>query len=208
VNRSYEKVVRRIVHFFREAAQDQLKKKFRVSDGWSTGMDGHSNGNRIRSRSTQLRRPNIERLKLQHRWEINIPNSAVPFFGGKRELGRNRAINAIHEALNAEPHRIGYLDPTSEWSIRHISRQITGIHSIPISKMKLSQENKPRPMFDNDLRKLLDQEILNLVTYRMLQEIESEQMFEVEKINETIKDLNHKAVRIQEIEKGSRSTRE
>jgi hypothetical protein len=39
-----------------------------------------------------------------------------------------------------------------------------------------------------------------LVTYRRLLEIESESVFEVEKTDETIKDLNHRAARIQEIE--------
>jgi hypothetical protein len=109
-------------------------------------------------------------------------------------------IIAIREALNAEPPRIDYLDPTSEWSVWQMRKQITRILPIPTSEIKFDTANRHRPLFDNEMRKLLDQETKLLVTYRMLSAIEGESIFEIETKDETIKDLNRKTARINEIE--------
>jgi energy-coupling factor transporter ATP-binding protein EcfA2 len=115
---------------------------------------------------------------------------------GKAEM---RTIIAIREALNAEPPRIGYLDPTSEWSIQHMRKEITGILAIPNSEIKFDTVNRYRPLFDNEMRKLLDRETRLLVTYKVLSEIEGDSIFDITKTNETIKDLDREKERINEI---------
>jgi hypothetical protein len=115
------------------------------------------------------------------------------------EEAEMRTIIAIREALNATPPRIGYLDPTSEWSIWHALTQIKGILPIPTSEINFDTANQHRPLFDNEFRKLLDRETRLLVTYRVLSAIKHASIFEIEKMDETIDDLNRKIARIYEI---------
>jgi hypothetical protein len=74
-----------------------------------------------------------------------------------------------------------------------MSRQITRIPSIPISKIIFDAETRHRSLSDNDLRRFLDRKTMSLVTYWVLTEIESESIFEVEKTDPTrIKEIGRK----------------
>jgi GTPase SAR1 family protein len=110
-------------------------------------------------------------------------------------------LDAIHRALNAEPPRIGYLDPTSRWSAQHAAEKIKGMSAIPISEIKLGTENRHRPLFDNNLWQTLARETLLLVTHRVLSEIRPELISDTNKKNDLVSDLNHISTRIQDTDR-------
>jgi hypothetical protein len=137
--------------------------------------------------------------EIQRIWQT-VKDVEIPFEISKSTLFselERRTIITLREALIAKPPRIGYLDPTSEWSIWQMCKRIRKIPPIPTSEIKVDAANKYRPLFDNEMRKLLDREMRLLVTYRVLSEIEPESIFEIEK---TVKDMNHKTTRINQIE--------
>jgi hypothetical protein len=77
-------------------------------------------------------------------------------------------IAAMREASLAQPCRIGYLDPTSEWSIEQSVDQIKRVPPIPVSNMRFGRDNRHRPIFETGLRMRLQRELTFFLKYLRL----------------------------------------
>jgi hypothetical protein len=121
----------------------------------------------------------------------------------KRELSTTEIIQerTMFAIYQARTDRMGYIDPISQWSINKISRRITEIAPINISKMKFGRENRHRVIFDCEFQQLLQSRTLLLTLYPKFKAIDSASITGASAASEETADLNEKAARIAALEK-------
>jgi hypothetical protein len=70
-------------------------------------------------------------------------------------LAEQQAVTSLKLAIDANPQRISYFDPTSQWSVDKLLGQIKDLDPIPISNLKLDTSTPYRSTFVDGLASLL-----------------------------------------------------
>jgi hypothetical protein len=140
------------------------------------------------------------RIDIESAWD-NVKDTEVPTDESEPaiiKIFQKSTIIAIREAFNSE--RVGYIDPTSQWSIQQICDRIPQISPIPVLRMKFGLENQYRSIFEDDLRKLCQRETRFMFTYMLLKPIDPESILDVLDFDDTQEYLEQRRVRINSIE--------
>jgi hypothetical protein len=101
-------------------------------------------------------------------------NELTSFFSRLKSLGSQKgkktqvqaiAINSLAKARASTPSRIGYIDPTSTWSVNQVMTQIMGVPPINVDRLKFREASEHRAIFDKYIEQLLVPETRLLAFY-------------------------------------------